>query len=193
MIKTIILDFDGTMADTRDIILKTMRQTIDRMGFAQPDEKQCIATIGLPLKESFMKILGVNAAEGERCTGIYRELFDINNRPDAVPLFDGVAETISQLHAKGLTVTIASSRGHKSLAGFVERFQLADYIKIVLGADDVAKAKPDPEPVLETLRRVGVSANETLVVGDTPFDIVMGLRAGTRTCGVTYGNEGDEE
>ena len=63
----------------------------------------------------------------------------------------------------------------------------------MLGADDVTKAKPDPEPVLLTLRKLGFSASRTLVVGDMPFDILMGRGAGAKTCGVTYGNSSREE
>ena len=63
-----------------------------------------------------------------------------------------------------------------------------DYISLILGADDVARAKPDPEPVLQTLRSLKIPVSETLVVGDMPVDILMGARAGARTCAVTYGN-----
>jgi phosphoglycolate phosphatase len=65
---------------------------------------------------------------------------------------------------------------------------IAPYISYVLGADSVDKAKPDPEPVLKTLREMGYTANDTLVVGDMPVDILMGSRAGALTCAVTYGN-----
>ena len=65
---------------------------------------------------------------------------------------------------------------------------LSRYITYVLGADDVTHAKPHPEPVLKTLQELGIPASEALVVGDMPVDIQMGLGAGARTCGVTYGN-----
>jgi phosphoglycolate phosphatase len=58
----------------------------------------------------------------------------------------------------------------------------------VLGADDVQKGKPDPEPVNKTLEKFGYKPEEAIVVGDTVFDVRMGLNAGVRACGVTYGN-----
>jgi len=58
----------------------------------------------------------------------------------------------------------------------------------LVGADDIDKAKPNPEPVLKTLSATGFIASQTLVVGDMNVDILMGLNAGTKTCGVTYGN-----
>lgn len=188
MIKTVILDFDGTMADTRSIIIKTLHQTIGAAGLRQPTDEQCAATIGLPLAESFRILTGASTEEALQYAETYHRLFDENNHPDAVPMFPNVADTITRLHDLGKTITIASSRGHRSLADFVSRFGLADNISVILGADDVAKAKPDPEPVLMTLRELGARADETIVVGDTEFDILMGLRAGAHTCGVTYGN-----
>ncbi len=68
-----------------------------------------------------------------------------------------------------------------------------DCISYILGADNVEKSKPDPEPVLKTLRELGIPAEESLVVGDMPVDIIMGLRAGAATCGVTYGNSSRDD
>ena len=65
---------------------------------------------------------------------------------------------------------------------------IADYISYILGADDVKEAKPKPEPVLKTLAAMHYDASETLVVGDMAVDIQMGANAGTKTCGVTWGN-----
>ena len=169
MIKTLILDFDGTIADTRSVILKTMHQTIAEYGMPQPDDYTCAATIGLPLDEAFVRMLGINRDEGLRCAGIYRRLFEVNNSEGAVTMFPNVADTIRRMHAQGLTITIASSRGHRSLSDFVSRFGLSSCFSAIVGADDVDNAKPDPEPV-------------------NRIDITMGRRAGAHTCGVTYGN-----
>ena len=59
---------------------------------------------------------------------------------------------------------------------------------MLVGADDVVKAKPNPEPVLNTLSAMGFKASEALVVGDMNVDILMGKNAGAKTCGVAYGN-----
>jgi phosphoglycolate phosphatase len=65
---------------------------------------------------------------------------------------------------------------------------IADYISYILGADDVKEAKPKPEPVLKTLFEMHYDASEAIVVGDMAVDIQMGANAGTKTCGVTWGN-----
>ena len=76
---------------------------------------------------------------------------------------------------------------------FVVGMDLQEVLSYVLGAEDVSQAKPNPEPVLNTLEKFGCSPDEALVVGDTWYDIEMGRRAGVRTCGVTYGNGTREE
>lgn len=187
MIQTVILDFDGTMADTRSIILKTMRQTIESIHMPQPSDEECTSTIGMPLARAFEHLLHVSAEEGERCAEIYRRFFEQNNKPDAVELYDDVADTIELFSRCGITFTIASSRGHKSLEEYVERFNLSPYIRLIVGADDVSKAKPDPEPVLLTLEKLHADPATTIVVGDTHYDMKMAIDAGVRACGATYG------
>ena len=100
---------------------------------------------------------------------------------------------LSILYQKGFTLTIASSRSHNSLMELTSNMGITDYISYILGADDVKEAKPKPEPVLKTLANMHFDAGETLVVGDMAVDIQMGANAGTKTCGVTWGNGSREE
>ena len=191
--KLIILDFDGTLADTRGLIVKTMQQTLDALGLESRTDEQCAAMIGLPLKQAFTDLLPMDDEMGDRCAETYRRLFNENNAIYTVPAFPNVLETLHQLHEQGYTLTIASSRSHRSLMEFVEDMHLDEVIPYVLGADDVKQAKPHPEPVLKTLEIFGYKPEDAWVVGDTWYDIEMGRRAGVRTCGVTYGNGSREE
>ena len=104
-----------------------------------------------------------------------------------------MAETIRQLHQQGLQLTIASSRSHKTLDNYVKNLQLGDYIKYVLGVEDVEVGKPGPEPVLKTLHDLNLKAEDCLVVGDTKYDIQMAHNAGVKAIGVTYGNGSRQE
>ncbi len=65
---------------------------------------------------------------------------------------------------------------------------MARYFQCIIGAGEVAKAKPNAEPVLKVLAETGFKAEDTLVVGDMDVDILMGRNARTKTCGVTWGN-----
>ena len=187
-ITTLILDFDGTLGDSRALIVKTLQETLATLHLPFKDEPDCAATIGLPLKEAFIHLASVDEEMGERCAKTYRRIFDRNNHPGSVPAFPHVVDTIRELHRCGKTLTIASSRGRDSLPLLIESLGITPYISLVLSANDVKNAKPHPEPVLLTLRQLGLKADETLVVGDSVYDIEMGKRAHVHTCGVTYGN-----
>lgn len=191
--KLIILDFDGTLADTRGLIVKTMQQTLDALELEPRTDDQCAAMIGLPLKQAFTDLLPMTDEMGEQCVETYRRIFNANNALYIIPTFPNVLETLHQLHGLGYILTIASSRSNRSLREFVNDMHLNEVIPYVLGAEDVVRAKPHPDPVLQTLETFGCKAEDALVVGDTWYDIEMGRRAGVRTCGVTYGNGSREE
>ena len=194
MIKLIILDFDGTLGDTRANIVLTMRRTLVRLGYAVPDEETIAATIGVPLEKGFEQMLpGISPADVALCARTYREIFE-KCRKELVPnLFPHVMETLVALKESGYVLTIASSRSYGSLKEFLQEMGIAPYISYVLGANSVTHAKPHPEPVLKTMADMGFTADETLVVGDMPVDIQMGKGAGAYTCAVTYGNASHEE
>jgi len=187
--KLIIFDFDGTLGDTRGNIVTTMRQTLKQLGYPEASEDAIAATIGIPLEAGFDQLLpGLAPDQAATCAATYRAIFEKNRKIMIPNLFPHVKETLVTLHERGYVLTVASSRLSASLKGFLQDMGIAPYISYVLGADSVDKAKPDPEPVLKTLREMGYTANDTLVVGDMPVDILMGSRAGALTCAVTYGN-----
>lgn len=190
----IIFDFDGTLCDTRKTIVKTLQMTMEKLCLPVADEYACISTIGLPLSESFKVLLpSLTEEQAMDCAETYREIFEENKKLLVPKVFPHVPETLRELRQSGFVLTIASSRSNHSLLDFVRTFGFDKEISLVLGADDVTKAKPDPEPVLLTLRKLQFLASRTLVVGDMPFDILMGRGAGAKTCGVTYGNASREE
>ena len=188
-IRLIIFDFDGTLGDTRRNIVTTLQQTMQEKHLPVIDEARCAATIGLTLKDSFKTLFPqLTDEEAEECAATYRRIFEVNKKKMVPQLFPHVAETLAELQQRGITMSVASSRSNASLCGFLKDMGIERYISYVLGADDVTMPKPDPEPVLKTLAALCFAAEETIVVGDMPVDILMGRNAGTRTYGVTYGN-----
>lgn len=188
MIRNIILDFDGTLGDTAAVILKTIQATIEELGLPARSKKECAAVIGLRLVETPPALFPECDVDVNLYASTYRRLFHIFNTEDAVTLYPHVTETLVELNRRGIILTIASSRSRASLVEYVERLGLSSLISYVLGADDVTNGKPEPEAVITTLEKFGFRPEEAIVVGDTEFDIKMGINAGTKTCAVTYGN-----
>lgn len=187
-IRLIIFDFDGTLGDSQKLITDTMLATIERLNLPMRSREECARTIGLPLKECFSSIIPMTDEQAEECAEVYSEIFNVKNVPGAVTVFPGVIETLERLSAQGILMSIASSRSHRTLAKLMDELDLSKYITYLIAADDVVEKKPAAESVLKTFRHFNIEAHETLVVGDTEFDILMGRNAGTHTCGVTYGN-----
>ena len=191
-IRLIIFDFDGTLGDSQKLITDTMLATIERLNLPMRSREECARTIGLPLKECFSSIIPMTDEQSEECAKVYSEIFNVKNVPGVVKAFPGVVETLERLSSQGILMSIASSRSHRTLAKLMDELDLSKYITYLIAADDVVEKKPAAESVLKTLRHFNIEAHETLVVGDTEFDILMGRNAGTHTCGVTYGNGSKE-
>lgn len=144
MRKIYILDFDGTLGDSRGLILRTMMDTFDALGIDRPTEEACVNTIGLPLADCFVVAAGLSAAQGERCAEVYRRIFHDNNVPGSVPPFEGVVETIRTLHQQGHTLAVATSRRHESLDELLAEFGVTDLFSMIVAADDVTPCQTRP-------------------------------------------------
>ena len=186
----IIFDFDGTLADTRRGILDTAQEVLRRMGREPADEQALAATIGLPLRENFTRGAGFSETEADEAVAIYRSIFDEVAVP-SITAFPGVEEVLSTLDARGIPMAVATSRGQRSLELLMHHLGLDRYIppERCFGVETVARPKPAPDIIYVILGKLGVKPEETLVVGDTTFDIEMGKAAGCFTCGVSYGNQ----
>ena len=185
----IILDFDGTIADTQRTIVRTFRMSMESLGLPVRSPEECAATIGMTLEVGYRTMFPDLSEDGIlECAATYRRIFEENKKALTPEMFPGVKETLGALGSDGHVLTIASSRHRASIEEFLEGFGVRGLFPYILGAGDVSRSKPDPEPVLKTLSDLGRDASEALVVGDMPFDVLMGKRAGTAACGVTYGN-----
>lgn len=188
MIKNIIFDFDGTIGDSTALIVQCFQDTLSELNLRVCTAQECRETIGLPLRAAFVQLAGVDKDMQEQCVATYEKVFRRNNKPGCVPPFEHVIDTIHELARREIQMTIATSRRSWSAKALLEEMKLIDFMPYILGADEVSNHKPHPEPVLKTLEEQHFKPEETIVVGDTWFDIEMGKRAGVRTAGVTFGN-----
>ena len=185
----LILDFDGTLADTRRNIVMTLQQVMRLQNLPVANDDACAATIGIPLRDAFLQLIPqLTDEEADTCTAAYRQLFEANRRQLVPQLFPHVRETLDELQHRGIRMTIASSRTSTSLWAFLDDMGIGHYFELVVGAQDVSQPKPSPMPVLHILDKLQVSPDQALVVGDMPVDILMGRNAHVASCGVTYGN-----
>ncbi len=190
--KTLILDFDGTLADTKESIIQTMKFVAHSFNLQNVDENLIESLIGLPLKTTFEKAFSLDEKLIEEATLIYREHYN-EIVIDTISLFDSVKETLLDFHSKGINLTVASSKGKATLIKILKKQNIYDIFSFVGGEEDAKNKKPSPDIVNLIIDKYNYQLNECLVVGDTIFDIEMGQRAYVDTCGVTYGNNTREK
>ena len=183
-----IFDFDGTLMDTSGVILSTIKATIAEMGLPGKTDDECRAIIGIRTDEAGKYLYPDLDISNSDFARIFRSNYDRLKKDAHEKAFPGVLSTLRHLHKSGCGLAIASSRRLASLNDYLNGLGITDWFSMIVGADSVAKGKPDPEPVRAILATLGWDAGATLVVGDADVDIMMGNAAGCKTCAVTYGN-----
>ena len=188
-IQAVIFDFDGTLADTRKLIVTAKQEMMKELGLKVLDEKTCASSIGLTAYDAFSRDYPeLSSEEVEVLVKTYRAKFEELKTSMPPELFPGLIETLEALKERGIVCTIATARNRKSLLSFLDRANITGYFTYILAQEDTTHLKPDPEPVLKTMEDLGFPKEQTMVIGDMPMDILMGKNAGAYTTGVTYGN-----
>jgi phosphoglycolate phosphatase len=187
----VIFDLDGTLVDTPTAIVENFVAAFDFLGTASaPPEAEIRATIGLPLEQSFAKLLGVPVDDALVVRGVaqYQKLYPEIVLPRARELvFPGVGDGLRRLRDHGFTLAIATSKRYTSAHALLVAAGLREHFDTVVGADQVRRPKPDPEAALQIADRLGIAVRRGVVVGDTAYDLLMAKAAGMRSIGVTYG------
>ncbi len=180
----ILFDLDGTLIDSGPIIIASMRHASVTVLGREPDEERVRAAIGGQGLIAQMHDLDPDRVD--ELVAVYRE----HNEPLHATLeaFDGVLELLAALRTRGHKLGIVTAKRVATVELAFERLPLLrELTDVLVGAEDTERHKPDPDPVLEALRRVDASAEDAVYVGDSPFDIRAGSSAGVFTIAVGWG------
>ena len=183
--KAILFDNDGTLVDTHDIILESMRySTRTVLGRVIPDEA-LMRKVGQPLAMQMQDFTDDPELQQE-VLRVYRE-YNHAIHDDAVKAFPGVMDGLARLKDQGFSLGVVTSKMHALAWRGLEITGLAPFLDCCIGADDCIRYKPEAEPVLRGAEALGIKTDECLYVGDAPFDIQAGKAAGTRTVAALWG------
>lgn len=185
--KALILDFDGTIADTAESIVLAMQGALNFLGYNSVKDDEIKNLIGLPLRDMFKEVPNFKDELVENGVVEYNKRHK-DLAMSTITLFPDVKETLEYLHSKGVKLGIATSRGRESLIAFLKLLEIEDLFLTLACAEDVTNHKPAPDVVNLVLKNLSVDKKDALVVGDTIYDVGMGKNAGCDTCAVTYGN-----
>ena len=188
--KLFLFDCDGTILDSVGIIHESMVRTFGEAGFTLPTENQTRSIIGLTLNHAIARILKRDIdAEVETMTARYKQHFHrIYNQPDfSQSLFDGMGDLITELALReNTTLGVVTGKSRRGMEMFFAKHGFADDFEIVRTADD-CPSKPHPAMVLECCAEMHIAPENTIVIGDSVFDMEMAKAAGAQAIGVAWG------
>jgi phosphoglycolate phosphatase len=189
----VIFDCDGTLVDSQRMICAAMRQAYDAHGLSVPPRERLLAIVGLSLPDAFRRLAQCenNAADHpvDSLVAQYRIAFAALRQSDAQlePLYPGARAALDALAARpDVALGIATGKSQRGVRAVLSRHGLDERFATIQTADD-APSKPHPGMALAAMRATGVAARDTVVVGDTVFDVEMARAAGARAIGVAWG------
>lgn len=178
--KWILFDLDGTLLDTSALIEASLRYVLLTQGFDTEEIRHL--TWGRPLREVLRELCpGRERAALETYQEFYRQ-----NR-HMVEIFPGIRATLDRLARAGYPMAIVTNKSSEPAREDLRSHQLTEFFSAFVGRGEVLHPKPHPEPVLQALEALSACPLETLMVGDTRWDMIAGRSAGVRTGAALWG------
>lgn len=189
-----IIDLDGTLVDTQGDFVVALNLTLDELGLRHVDADFVERTVGKGsehlLRSTLAEVDGDAALYEAAWAHYQRHYLRINGEHSRV--YDGVVEGLERLASAGVTLACVTNKPGAFALDLLERKRLRRWFAAVHGGDAFARRKPDPMPLVETCRGLGVSPGETLMVGDSSNDVQAARAAGCPVVLVSYGyNHGE--
>lgn len=180
--QTVLFDFDGTLADTNDLISDSYLYVLDHYFPGCYSKKDVISFNGPPLYDVFHQLYPEKATE---MVAMYRE-FNLAQHDAYIRLFPGVEQGLIRLKKAGKNIGVVSTKQNRTLYRGLNRLGIEKYFDVVLGGDDYERAKPHPEPVLIGLERLKGEPTSTVMIGDNWQDIASANQAGVTSMFVSW-------
>lgn len=184
MKKTILFDLDGTLTDSGEGIINCVIYALERFGLPTPPRQELRYFVGPPLHESFVK-QGVPADRAEEAVAAYRERYIPTGMFENSP-YPGVREMLEALKGEGHTLFVASSKPEWMCVDILKHFELDKYFDRICGAT-MDTSRTNKEAVIAYLLELNGRSENTIMVGDTKFDVLGAKFHGIPTIGVSWG------
>ena len=197
--RLIIFDCDGTLVDSQHVIFACMQHAFASLSLPAPDRSAILRIVGLSLPEAFQALAPelppATRADLAEC---YKQAFpELRDRSGQTalrdPLFPGAKEAITALNRQPETLLgIATGKSRRGVGRLLDQQGWHSHFATIQTAED-HPSKPHPSMIEQAMRETGADVADTIMVGDTTFDIEMAERAGVRSLGVAWGYHPPEE
>lgn len=193
--RAVLWDLDGTIMDSQQGILETMRHTLREVGCEIPSPEKLFSWIGPPFPSSLRRNTDLDEAGVARAITVYREFYETHGTLLSTP-FPGVLDILHSLHEKGVTQGLATSKPRTSALSMLERVGILHVFQAKGCASDDETRGTKTEVMTDAmaeLRAIGIPSDNLVMIGDRIHDFEAATELGVTSIGVTWGYGNDEE
>jgi phosphoglycolate phosphatase len=185
--RSVIFDFDYTLADSSAGVIDCMNYALEGLGFPASSPDSIRAMIGISLSQTYRHLSG--DSEGARFAEFEQLFIERGDQVmlDGVRIFDSVRPTVETLLSAGLSLGIVSTKYRRRIEAVLQRDGLTHAFAVIVGGEDVVAHKPDPISLNTALARLHRDPSEVLYVGDSVVDAETAQGAGVPFVGVLSG------
>ena len=190
-----VFDCDGTISDGQAAVCAAMARAFADVGLAAPPDHAIRRIVGLSLPVAVRHLApDQEPAMHAQVVDAYRAAFFKARSEGLVtePLYDGIRELLASLHAKGWRLGVATGKSDRGLTACLTNHGVVDLF-VTLQTADRHPSKPDPSMLVTAMLEAGAEPHETVMIGDTAFDMAMARAAGCRAIGVAWGYHAPDE
>lgn len=181
----IVFDWDGTLMDSTGHIVFCMREAIQQLSMPTLNDQQISHIIGLGLPEAVKTLYPQSSpADAQNLADTYRQIW--LHHPFEAPLFANAVNILHKLASQNVLLGVATGKSRRGLNKVLAETGLADLFVTTRCADE-CHSKPHPQMLSEIIDFCGVKPDETLMIGDTEFDLLMAKQAGADSVGISHG------
>jgi|SRR5579864_636680 len=181
--RALLLDLDGTIADTLPHVFNAYRHAVAPWTDRPPTDAEVEATFG-PSERECIAVM-VPDVDVDAALARFHKYYE-GEHGRYVRIVAGMRAVIDRARALGWKVGVFTGKGRRSARFTLTELGLWERVDHLVSGDDVTRAKPDPEGVLQASAVLGVSVERILLVGDSRADVVAGRAAGARTAAVLW-------
>lgn len=182
-----IFDWDGTLCDSLERIIVSAQRAASEFQLPEPGTDEVRPIVGLGLLEAMKSLFPDLDKEGHQSLAeCYRQHFLQLGEEMPSSLYKGALDTLEQLRDGNHRIAIATGKSRIGLDLVLKEVGLENYFDASRCADET-QSKPHPQMLHELLQELEHKAEDSLMIGDTEFDLQMADAAGVRGIGVSYG------
>ena len=182
--KAVLFDLDGTLTDSGEGIINCAVFAMERLGIPVPPREELGVFVGPPLWDTFRQF-GVPSDRVDEAVEIFRSRYVPIGKFENTP-YSGIRETLEALRAQGRKLYVATSKPEVTAREILEHFDLSRYFAEICGAT-VDKTRTSKEDVIAYLLSLDACRENSVMVGDTAFDVVGAAAHGIPTIGAAWG------